>query len=132
MLAVLLLLDGDVAHGGRGRRAVPVLLARLEPDHVPPPDILDGPALALDPAAAGGDDQRLAERVGVPGRARAGLEGDQRHRYAGWLGRAVERIDPHPAGEILFRPLPDGCEPLRFISTAFLLRCSFLTLPQYC
>ena len=51
-----------------GAGAVPVLLARREPDHVAGPDLLDRPA----PAAAtqpqpGRDDQRLAERVGVPG-----------------------------------------------------------------
>src|SRR5689334_15109382 len=46
--AVQLLLDGDVAHGRRRRGAVPVLLARLGPDHVARPDLLDRPALALD------------------------------------------------------------------------------------
>ena len=74
---------------GRGRRgAVPVLLARLEPDHVARPDLLDRPALALDPAAARRHDQRLAERVGVPGRARARLEGDQGAGDARRIGRA--------------------------------------------
>src|SRR3712207_283417 len=70
--AVQLLLDGDLAHG-RGRRgAVPVLLARREPDHVTRADLPDRPALALGPAASGGDDQGLAERMGVPGGAGAG------------------------------------------------------------
>ena len=88
-------LDGDVGHG-RGRRGpVPVLLARREPDHVARPDLLDRPAPALRPAAAGGDDQRLAERVRVPRRAGAGLERDARAgrrgpgRSAGTAGRCA-------------------------------------------
>src|SRR6185369_2353071 len=40
-LAVELLLDGDVSHRGRRRRAVPVLLAARDPDHVARTDLLD-------------------------------------------------------------------------------------------
>ena len=75
-LAVELFLNGDVGHG-RGRRgAMPVLLAGREPDHVAGPDLLDRAALALHPAAAGRDDQRLPERMRVPGSASARLERD--------------------------------------------------------
>ena len=45
--AVLLLLDGDVCHRGRRRGAVPVLLARREPDDVPGAELLDGTPVAL-------------------------------------------------------------------------------------
>src|SRR3954463_11711238 len=55
-LAVELFLNGDVRHEGGGRRAVPVLLARREPDHVAGTDLLDRAALALHPAATGRDD----------------------------------------------------------------------------
>src|SRR5215207_3997173 len=75
-LAVERLLDGDVRHARSGRRPVPVLYPRREPDHVAGTDLLDRPALALHPAAAGRDDQGLAERVRVPRRPRAGLERD--------------------------------------------------------
>src|SRR3954471_10346087 len=75
-LAALLFLDRDVGHAGGGRGAVPVLLAGCEPDHVARPDLFHRYALALRPAAAGGDDQGLAERMGVPGRPRPRLEGD--------------------------------------------------------
>ena len=42
--------DGEVGHGGRGRRAVPVLLAGLEPDNVAGTDGLDGGRLGAAPA----------------------------------------------------------------------------------
>src|SRR3954451_17875344 len=66
---ILMLVDGDVRHGGGRRSAVPMLLARLEPDDVARPDLLDRTTLALHETEAGGDDQRLAERVRVPGGA---------------------------------------------------------------
>ena len=47
-LAVEGLLDGDMGHGGRWRGAVPVLLARREPDDVAWTDFLDRPAVSLD------------------------------------------------------------------------------------
>jgi hypothetical protein len=40
------------------------------------PDFLDRTTLALRAATAGRDNQRLTERVRVPGGAGAGLEGD--------------------------------------------------------
>src|SRR5208283_6137476 len=86
-LAVELLLDGDVGHGGGGRGAVPVLLAGREPDYVAGADLLDRTAPALGASAAGGDDEGLAERVGVPGGACAGLEGDPCALHAPGIGR---------------------------------------------
>jgi len=64
-----------------------------------------GPPPALCQAAAGGDDESLAERVRVPGSARARLES-----YAGALnkrrfGRLKQGIDPDGAREPLCRPL---------------------------
>ena len=76
-LAVLLLLNGDVRHASCRRRAMPVLLVRREPDHVTRTDLLDRAAFALNPAAAGRDDQGLTERMRVPCRARARLECDE-------------------------------------------------------
>src|ERR1700739_3516101 len=52
-LAIQFFLDCYMRHC-RGRRGtVPVLLARREPDHVARPDLLDGAAFTLSPAAAG-------------------------------------------------------------------------------
>src|SRR3984885_16143808 len=72
-LAVEPFLDGDMAHRRGRRRPVPMLLPRRKRDDVARTDLLDQAALVLDPAAAGHDDQSLAERGGVPGGARGGL-----------------------------------------------------------
>ena len=104
-------------HGGRRRGAVPVLLAGRKPDDVAGPDFLDRAALALRPAAAGGDDQGLAERMGVPGGAGAGLEGDAGAADAGriaaaWNSGSMRTVPVNQSAG----PLPEGCEPLRLIS----------------
>src|SRR5207249_1175572 len=67
-------------------------------DHVTQPDFLHRSAFALDPAAAGGDDQCLSQRVRVPRGPCARLERD--------AGTADA----------------DGCEPLRLISMVRWLR----------
>src|SRR3954452_17278105 len=77
-LAVEGFLDRQMRHR-RGRRgAMPVLFPRGKPDGVAGTDLLDRSALALRQPQAGDDEQRLTERMGVPGSAGAGLEGDQR------------------------------------------------------
>jgi hypothetical protein len=82
-----------------------VLLARREPDHVARPDLLDRPAPALRQPAAGGHDERLAERVGVPRRPCAGLERNAGPDHARRIGRLEQWIDTHGAAEVLGRPL---------------------------
>src|SRR5437868_735567 len=80
------LLDGDVGHRGRRGGTVPVLFAGWQPDDVAGADFFDGSAPALDPAAASGHDESLAQRVGVPGGASAGLEGNNRAGDARGVG----------------------------------------------
>src|SRR3954454_23471843 len=75
VLAIERLGDRDVGHCSRRTRAVPMLLARRKPHDIAGPDFLDRPALALHPAEAGGDNERLPERVRMPRGARTGLEG---------------------------------------------------------
>ncbi len=106
--AVERFLNRDMGHGGGRRRAVPVLVTGRAPDHVTGADFDDRAALALGPAAPGGDDQGLAERMGMPGAARAGLEGDAGAGDARRFGRRIQRIDANRAGEILFRPFLGG------------------------
>src|SRR5260221_27663 len=69
--AIELFHDCDMRHRGGCGRAVPMLLAGRTPDYVAGPDFFFWFAPTLRPAASGGDDQRLAERMRVPRRARA-------------------------------------------------------------
>ena len=95
----------NVRHRCCRRRAVPVLLARREPDDVARPYLLDRSALTLREAAAGRHDQCLAQRMRLPGRARAGLERDAGAADARRIGRLEHRVDADRAGEPLRRPL---------------------------
>ena len=94
-----------MAHGRRSRCAVPVLLARLEPDYVAGTDFLDGAALALHPAATACHDEGLAERMRMPGGPGAGFKRHQGHTDAGGLGWIVQGVDPDRTGEPVGRPL---------------------------
>src|SRR5206468_15769 len=69
---VELLLNGDVRHGGRGRGAMPMLLAGGKPDHVARPTLLDRFTPPLRPARSEHHNQstphairELEERFGV-------------------------------------------------------------------
>src|ERR1700746_3456578 len=73
-LAVEHFLHGDVHHAGVGAGAVPVLLAGRNPHGVAGADFAHRAALGLHPPDAEDDVQGLAERMGVPGSARARLE----------------------------------------------------------
>src|SRR6266567_1722112 len=75
-----------------------MLLTRRAPDHVAGADFFDWASPALNQAAASRDDQGLTQRVRVPRRPGAGLEGDadaERPRRLGWLGAAS--LDVHTA-----------------------------------
>src|ERR1700683_245094 len=68
------LLDGDMRHRGRRRRTVPMLLTGRKPDNIARPDFLPRAAPTLHPSEPGGDNQRLAERMRMPGGAGSRLE----------------------------------------------------------
>ena len=82
------------------RRPVPMLLAGREPHDVAGPDLLDRAALALHPAQPGCDDQRLTERMRVPGCPRARLKGDGGSADAGGIFTRKRCVDAHGAGKI--------------------------------
>src|ERR1700722_8237789 len=104
-LAVERLLDGDVGHGGGGRGAMPMFLARREDHDVARTNLLDRAAFALRPAAAHRDDEDLTERVRMPGGARSRLERDRVAGPARGSGYWKQRIDADHSGEIFRRPL---------------------------
>ena len=102
--AVERFLNRNVGHG-RGRPcAMPVFFVRRKPDHVAGTNLFNRAALSLHPAESRCNDQRLAERMGVPGRAGPGFEGDARATRPGRVGRLEERIDPYFASEPIGRP----------------------------
>src|ERR1700674_1488440 len=79
-LTVELFLNGDVRQGRGWHGPMPVLINGRKPDHITWADFLARPAPTLCPAAAGRDDERLAEWMRVPCSPRARLES-----YAGTL-----------------------------------------------
>jgi hypothetical protein len=68
------LLHGEVDHEAVGGGAVPVVLVGLEEHMVAGADDIGGVMLALAQADVFGDEDRLAVRVGVPGRPGVGVE----------------------------------------------------------
>ena len=112
--SVELFLDGDMGHGGGESGPVPVFFAGGKPDDIAGTDLLDGRAFALSQAAAGGDDQRLAERVGMPCGSRARLEGDACTLNECWIRSLEERIDPYCAGEPIGGSFGGGLRTVAF------------------
>jgi hypothetical protein len=98
-LTVEILLNGDMRHGGGWRRAMPMLLARREPDHIAGMNLFNQTDLALHPPATGCDHQGLTQRVSVPCCSSAGLERDT---GTGRACRSVclkQRVNAHQAGK---------------------------------
>src|SRR3954447_24425703 len=102
---LVVLLHGDVGHEAVGRGAVPVILCGLEEHAVAGADRLDRAALALAPADALGDEDRLAVRVRVPGGAGAGGEVHGGGGEGGAAGGGGDGVDVDVAGEPVGRPL---------------------------
>src|SRR5579884_3746663 len=95
------LLHRDVHHEAVRRRAVPVLLLRLEEHTVAGADLLHRAALALTASHALGDEDRLSQRMGVPRGPRGGREVDDRRREPVSAGRLGDRVDVDLPGEPL-------------------------------
>src|SRR5438309_801992 len=98
-LAVESFLNGDVSHAGDGCGSVPRLLSRCERHDISWVNLLDGTAFALRPSAACGDDEGLAEWVGVPCGAGSGLEGNAGAGYQRGVGCLKEGVDTDGAGK---------------------------------
>ncbi len=113
--AVEFFLNGDVAHRRLG--AAPCQCFSPGENQTTSPGRISsiGPPSRCTQPQPEGDDQRLTERMRVPGRARARLESDE---SAGNTSRVwpKHRIDPDRPGEPLRWPFADGCDPLRLMS----------------
>ena len=95
-----------------------MFLGRRTHDHVACTDFPLGGALALHPAAAGRDDQPLAQRVGMPSRPGAGSNvtnaAETRDGSVAWNSGSIRTLPvKYSAG-----PLAEDCEPLRLSSIA--------------
>jgi hypothetical protein len=108
---------------GRGRSAVPVFQSGRKPYDVAGTNLLDRAALALHPTEPGRDDQRLPERMGVPGRVGAGFERDLAGADAGRLGRLEQRVRPTVPVNQSTEPFWEGWEPFLLMSIS--IRDSF-------
>src|SRR3954471_5574580 len=104
-LAVELFLNRNVRHRGAGRCAVPMLLTRPEPHDVARMNFLNRPAVALRPAAAADDDQRLSQWVRVPSGACARLEGDAGAGDPRGFRTIEQRVNANGTGKPIRRPL---------------------------
>ena len=111
-LAVVMFQDGYVCHRCRWSRTVPMFLARRAPDDIARPDFSFQSSVAFDPTTAGGNDQRLSERVRVPCCSSTGLEGDTNGEDACGLGRLRQRVNPDGSGEVLIWPLARRLGPV--------------------
>src|SRR3954447_10761634 len=100
---VQLFLNRDVAHRCGGTRTMPMLLARRKPDDIARAYFLDGTTVALHSAKARCNNQRLAERMRVPGGACTRLEGNERDAHARGVTRIMQWIDPHGTGKPIRR-----------------------------
>lgn len=93
-LAVECLGKSNVRHTHVLAGAMPMLGMGRDPDNITRPNLLNRTFPMLYEADTCGDDQRLAQRVGMPSRARARLEGNDPSTKAGrlfetWSRRAL-------------------------------------------
>lgn len=87
---------------------MPMLLLRFKPDDITGVHIFDWSALTLNPAEAFSDEESLAERVCVLGRACARLKSDGRAGKRTTTRKG--RIDPDSAGKPFGRSFNGGFE----------------------
>lgn len=94
-------LNSGMCHRAWRAGPMPMLLIRFEPDHIARPDFFNRAAPLLHSADAGRDDQRLPERMRMPGGSRAGLKGNTCTARTRGIGCLKKRVDPHCSREVL-------------------------------
>jgi hypothetical protein len=101
-------LDGNMRHRAIGTRSVPVALPRVKDDDIPGCDSFDWTAIALNPAKAIGNDEKLTKRMRMPSSASTSGKRDLCTAGAGWLFRLRVPLDADTTGKPLCRPNPDN------------------------
>jgi hypothetical protein len=99
-----------------------MFLSRLEPDQIAGPNLLHWPAFALRPAASSRHNQRLAKRMSMPSRSRAGLKRNHGARDSCRISRLERLIDAYRSREPIGWTL---CRWLRTVSSDFQCVSSF-------
>src|SRR5262245_2243029 len=93
--------DRDVSHSRIGRRSVPVLDSRWNPNDVALLDLRNRTSPLLNPARACCDDQDLTEHMVMPGRPGSGLERHAPAEHVGRIAYREERLNLYGTGESL-------------------------------
>ena len=91
--------NSEVGHGRLGCCTVPVALVRLEEHHVAGMDLLNWAALSLHLPQPGDDDNRLAEWMKMPVRARARFECDVPGPHVRGRLRVSQAVNAYGASE---------------------------------
>src|SRR5205085_8042808 len=99
MIAVEVLLHGNMHHVGVRPRAVPVLFLRCNPDRIARANLAHRTAPQLDTPEAREDMQGLTERVGVPCGSRTRLKAHPRGSDAGRCRCLDDRVLPYRSRE---------------------------------
>jgi hypothetical protein len=100
-------LDGDMRHRAVGTRSVPVALPWVKDDDIARGDSFDRTSIALNPAKAIGDDEKLTKRMRMPSSASTRGKLNLCTAGAGWLFYLGVPLDAYTAGKPLRRPIPD-------------------------
>ena len=90
---------------------MPMLLTRLDPNHVARLNLLDGATPALHQTGTGYHDQSLAQRMSVPRGTGVGLERDTGTYCTGRSVPLKQGINAYIASEILHRPSGGSLRP---------------------
>jgi hypothetical protein len=101
-------LDGDMRHRAIGTRSVPVALPWLENDDIARGDSFDWTAIALNPAKAIGDEEKLAKRMRMPSGTSTRGKLDLCTAGAGWFFYLGVPLDAYTTRKPLRRPIPDN------------------------
>src|SRR5439155_11906944 len=134
-LAVEFFLDGEVRQRAVWRGPVPRFLSGRAGDYIPGMNLFDGTSPALHEATTRRHDERLTQRMGVPGRAGSRPERDVRTMRTTRSRCLEQRLDTHLAADPFRRPFALGSRSTSLdfhVSTPLLLdSCSETRAVEY-
>ena len=105
------LLHRDMRHPGRSAGPMPMLFSRRKPNHIPRPNLLHRPTFTTNPTTTSRNNQRLPQRMRMPGRPCSRLKRDARPGHQRRIWRRKQRINPHRPRKPIRRPLTRSRSP---------------------